>query len=57
MADSSKPPKPKPMPTTAWPDRCDYSQRDWGQNMKAGVFSSNGMNINPGKPADEDKKR
>lgn len=57
MSDSTKPPKPRPMPVTSMPDRCDYSQRDWGQNMKAGMLSSNDMKFNPGKPADEDKNR
>lgn len=55
MPKGSPVPSPKPMPTTSWPDRCDYSQRDGGEAMKAGLRSSNDMNINPGRAPDTDK--
>lgn len=52
----AKAPSPKPMPVTSWPDRVDYrDQRDYGQCLKAGVSSSNNMNINPGKPPEGEK--
>lgn len=46
----TKPPSPKPMPRTSLPDRVDYrDQRDMGQELKAGMRSSNDMKINPGR--------
>lgn len=49
-----KAPSPKPMPVTSLPDRVDYrDQRDYGQELKAGVRSSNEMKVNPGKPVEE----
>ena len=46
----SKVPSPKPMPLTSMPDRVyPPDQRDAGQELKAGIKSSNEMKINPGK--------
>ena len=52
----SKVPSPKPMPVTSMPDRVDSrDQRDWGQQLKAGISSSNDMKINPGKEPEGEK--
>ena len=48
MADS-KPPKPKPMPTTSMPDRVDPNDRRDYDQMKAGITTTGNMNWTGGK--------
>lgn len=47
---------PKPMPTTSWPDRCDYSQRDYGESLKRGMSSDRDMKVTNGREPDKDKQ-
>ncbi len=46
----SKPPSPKPMPTTGMPDRLETDKvSPPPMNLKAGVSSTGTTNINPGR--------
>jgi len=48
----TKPPSPKPMPTTGMPDRLGTNPPT-DMDMKAGIKSSNEMKINPGRKSDD----
>lgn len=48
-------PSPKPMPITSSPDRCDYSQHNAGEAMKAGLRSSNELKVTNGRPPEGEK--
>ena len=45
----TKPPSPKPMPTTTMPDVCDYSAHDMKLKEGAKKTAGGSLNINPGK--------